>query len=36
LEMGLLQIMADHETLFIICHVGIHVGFSSKIISLGN
>ena len=33
-EVGLKQISADHETLFIIGHVEIHVDFSSMIISL--
>ena len=35
LEVGLMQIFADYETLFIVCHVGIYVDFSSMIISLG-
>ena len=35
LEMGLTHILANHETLCIVCHVGIHVDFSSMIIFLG-
>ena len=36
LEVDVTQILADHEneTLFIVCHVGVHVDFSSVIISL--
>ena len=34
LGVGLMQIWADHETLHVVCHVGIHVDFSSMIISL--
>jgi hypothetical protein len=35
LEVGILQIMVDNETLSIVCHEGIHVDFSFMIISLG-
>ena len=35
LEVGLTQILAYHETLFIVDHVRIHLDFSSIIISLG-
>ena len=34
LEVGLKQIMADHEILLIVCHVGIHVDFSFRKFSL--
>ena len=34
LEVGLMQILVEHETLSIICHVGIHVDFSSMVITL--
>jgi hypothetical protein len=34
LEVGLMQTLADQETLFTICHVGIYVEFSSMMISL--
>ena len=34
-EVGLTQITTNHDTLLIVCHVGIHVDFSSMIISLG-
>ena len=34
LEVGMTQKSTDHETLFLICHVGIRVDFSSMIISL--
>ena len=32
LELGLIQISVEHETIFVICHVGIHVNFSFMII----
>lgn len=35
LEVGLMQSLVDRETLFQACHVGIHVGLSSMINSLG-
>ena len=35
LEVGMMQVLADHETLSIVCHVGTHVDFSPMIISLG-
>jgi hypothetical protein len=35
LEVGLTSILANHETLFIVCHVGIHVDFSSRTTYLG-
>ena len=35
MEVDLMQILAKHETLFIVFHVGIHVIFSFIIISLG-
>ena len=35
LEMGLMQILGDHETLSISRHVGLHVEFSSMKSSLG-
>ena len=34
MEVGLTQIPADHETLSMVCHVGILVDLSSMIISL--
>ena len=34
LEVGLMQILAYHETTHTACHVGTHVDFSSVIISL--
>ena len=33
--LGLTQIPGDHETLSIVCHVGLHVDFSSMKSSLG-
>ena len=35
LEVGLIKIPGDHETLSIIHHVGVHVDFSSMKSSLG-
>jgi len=35
LEVGLTQIPADHAALSIVCHVGLHVDFSSTNFSLG-
>ena len=35
LKAGLLKISGDHETLFIVCHVGLHVDFSSMKSSSG-
>ena len=35
LEVGLTQIMGDHETLSIVCHVGLRVDFSSMKSSSG-
>jgi hypothetical protein len=34
-EVGLTKIQGDHETLSIVCHVGLHVDFSSMKSSLG-
>jgi hypothetical protein len=34
-EVGLTKILGDHETLFIVRHVGLHVDFSSMKPSLG-
>ena len=35
LEVRLKHILTNHETLIIVCHVGIHANFSSVTISLG-
>jgi hypothetical protein len=35
LEVGLTKVPGDHETLSIVCHVGLHVDFSSMKSSLG-
>jgi hypothetical protein len=35
LEVGLTQIPVDHAPLFIVCHVGLHVDFSSTNFLLG-
>ena len=35
LEVGLMKIPGDHETLSVVRHVGLHVDFSSKESSLG-
>ena len=35
LEVGSMQIMVDHETLFIVYHVGLYVELSFMIVSLG-
>ena len=35
MEVGLMKILGDHETLSIVHHVGLHVDFSSMNSSLG-
>ena len=35
LEVGLTKIPRDHESLFIVCHVGLHIDFSSMKSPLG-